>query len=72
MDNANTEKYDGYKFITNANVGYDITDDASLSLNVGNLFDKRYAVEAKKDTRGTRSYSAGQPRTFVISYRQNF
>jgi len=72
MDNANTEKYSGYKFITSANVSYDFNEDASLSLNVENLLDKHYAVEAKKDTRGSRTYSAGQPRTFVVSYRQNF
>jgi len=72
MDNANTEKYSGYKFITNANVGYDISEHQAVSLNIENLFDKHYAVEAKKDTRGTRSYSAGQPRTFVASYRQKF
>lgn len=72
MDNANTEKYDGYKFITNANLSYDWTEDRALSLNVENLFDRRYAIEAKKDTRGTRTFAAGQPRTFVVSYRQDF
>ncbi|MBL4613449.1 MAG: TonB-dependent receptor [Magnetovibrio sp.] len=72
MDNANTEKYGGYRFITNANVGYDLNEDQSFSVNIENLFDKKYATEAKKDTRGIRSYSAGQPRTFVASYRQNF
>lgn len=72
MDNANSEKYSSYKFITNANVSYDVTEQASLSLNVENLLDKKYATEAKKDTRNARTYSAGQPRTFVVSYRQNF
>lgn len=72
MDNANSEKYSSYKFITNANVGYDIADGQSISLNIENLLDKHYAIEAKKDTRGSQSYSAGQPRTFVLSYRHNF
>lgn len=72
LDNANTEKYGGYKFITNANLSYDVGEAASLSLNIENLFDKRYAVEVKKDTPGTRTYAAGQPRTFVLSYSQNF
>jgi len=72
MDNANTEKYSGYKFITNANVGYDISEDHSISLNIENLLDKHYAVEAKKSTRGTQTYSAGQPRTFLLSYRHKF
>lgn len=72
MDNANTDWYSGYKFITNANLSYDVTEDAALSMNIENLLDKKYAVEAKKSTDGTRSFSAGQPRTFVVSYRQNF
>lgn len=72
MDNANTEGYSGYKFITSANVGYDISEDQSFSLNIENLLDKHYAVEAKKSTRLVQTYSAGQPRTFVVSYRHNF
>jgi len=72
MDNANTEDYDGYKFITNANLSYDWNEDQSLSLNIENMFDRRYAVEAKKSTRGTRTFAAGQPRTFMVSYRQYF
>ena len=72
LDNANTEKYSGYKFITNANLSYDVSEEGSLSMNVENVFDKKYAVEVKKDTGGDRTYSAGQPRTFVASYRQNF
>jgi len=72
MDNANTEKYSSYKFITSANLSYDLSEQQSISLNVENLLDKHYAVEAKKSTRGTQTYSAGQPRTFVLSYRQDF
>lgn len=72
MDNANTEKYSGYKFITNANVSYDLNEQQGFSLNIENLLDKHYAVEAKKSTRGTQTYSAGQPRTFVASYRHKF
>ena len=72
MDNANTEKYSSYKFITNANVSYDISKQQSVALNIENLLDKHYAVEAKKSTRGTQTYSAGQPRTFVLTYSHTF
>ena len=72
MDNANTEKYSSYKFITSANLSYDISEQQSVALNVENLLDKHYAVEAKKSTRGTQTYSAGQPRTFVLTYSQDF
>ena len=67
-----SKKYDGYKFITNANIGYDISDVQSISLNVENLFDRHYAIEVKKSTTGTIDYAAGQPRTFVLSYRHSF
>jgi len=72
LDNANSEEYDGFKFITNANVSYDFNEETALSLNVENLFDKHYAVDAKKSTTGTKYFSAGQPRTFVLSYRHKF
>jgi iron complex outermembrane receptor protein len=39
---------------------------------VENLFDKRYASEAKKSTNGDNSYSAGAPRTALLSYVYNF
>ncbi|HEY9080528.1 TonB-dependent receptor [Magnetovibrio sp.] len=72
MDNANSEKYSSYKYITSANVSYDISEKQSFSLNVENILDKHYAVEAKKSTRGVQTYSAAQPRTFVLTYRQDF
>lgn len=71
-DNANTEEYDGYKFITNANLRYNMNEDTSFALNIDNLFDRKYAVEAKKDTSGDNSYAAGSPRTFVVSFRHKF
>jgi len=72
MDNANTEKYSSHKFITNANVSYDISEQQSVALNVENLLDKHYAVEAKKSTRSVQTYAAGQPRTFVMTYSHTF
>ncbi len=71
MDNANTEMYSGYDFLTNLMLGYS-QGPHSLQLNVENLFDKRYASEAKKSTSGDTSYSAGAPRTAMLSYAYNF
>ena len=71
MDNANTEKYDGYEFVTNLMLGYS-SGPHSLQLNVENLFDKRYASEVKKSTNGDKSYSAGAPRTAMLSYAYQF
>ena len=71
MDNANTEKYEGYKFVTSMMLGY-MMDAHTLQLNVENLFDQRYAVEATKDTRGSYSYSAAAPRSAMVTYTYNF
>ena len=71
MDNANTEKYDGYDFLTSLMLGYE-TGPHSLSLNVDNLFDKRYATEVKKDTSGVKTYYAGSPRAAMLTYTYTF
>ena len=71
MDNANTDKYEGYEFLTNLMLGY-TRGSHTLKLNVENLFDKRYAVEAKKSTSGVNSYAAGAPRTAMLSYAYSF
>ncbi len=71
MDNANTEKYEGYEFVTNLMVGYE-TDKYDISLNVDNLFDDRYAVEATKDTRGTTEYTPAAPRTIMLRFTYKF
>jgi iron complex outermembrane recepter protein len=71
MDNANTEKYAGYDFVTNLMLGYSMGPH-SLQLNVENLFDKRYASEVKKSTNGDKSYSAGAPRSAMLSYAYSF
>lgn len=68
MDNANTERYKGWQWVTNLSVGYD-RGGHSLTLNIDNLFDKHYAAEVKKDTRGTVSYTAATPRTVLLTYR---
>ncbi|MES9927864.1 MAG: TonB-dependent receptor, partial [Candidatus Thiodiazotropha sp. 6PDIVS] len=71
IDNANTEKYDGYEFITNLMLSYQ-TGAHNLSLNVENLFDKYYATEVKKSTSGSKTYSAGSPRSAMLSYTYLF
>ena len=71
MDNANTEKYKGYKFLTSLMLGYE-TGRHSLSLNIENLTDKRYATEAKKSTSGDKTYSGGAPRTAMVTYTYHF
>ncbi|MCP4289527.1 MAG: TonB-dependent receptor [Gammaproteobacteria bacterium] len=71
MDAANTEKYSGYDFVTNLSMGYE-SGPHSISLNVENLFDKHYATEAKKDTRGAKYYSAASPLSAMLTYNLNF
>ncbi|MDD5365159.1 MAG: TonB-dependent receptor [Gallionellaceae bacterium] len=71
LDNANTEKYDGWEWITNLSVGYE-RKGHSLTLNVDNLFDEHYAFEVKKDTSGKVTYTAAMPRTLMLTYRYSF
>ncbi len=42
------------RIIANLSLGYE-TGPHNISFNIDNLFDKRYAVEVKKDTRGKKS-----------------
>lgn len=71
LDNANTEKYDGWEWITNLSVGYG-RNGHSLTLNIDNLFDEHYAFEVKKDTSGKVTYTAASPRTLALTYRYQF
>ena len=71
MDNANTEKYDGYDFLTSLMLGYE-TGPHKVALNVDNLFDQQYAAEVKKNTTGLKTYYAGAPRTAMLSYSYQF
>ncbi|MCP3867124.1 MAG: TonB-dependent receptor [Gammaproteobacteria bacterium] len=71
MDTANTEKYSGYDFVTSLALGYS-KGPHSISLNVDNLFDKRYATEVKKDSRGKTYYSAATPRAAMLNYGFSF
>ncbi len=71
MDNANTERYGGYTLLTNAMIGYE-KGGLDVALNVDNLFDKRYAVEVTKDTRGVKRYVPAAPRTFMVRLTYRF
>lgn len=71
LDNANTEKYPGWEWVANLSLGYE-RQGHSLTLNADNLFDKRYAVEVKKDTSGRVTYMAAAPRSVMLTYRYDF
>ncbi len=71
MDNANTEKYSGYDFVTDLMIGYS-KKQHTVQLNVKNLFDKHYAMQAEKDIDGDKSYKAAAPRTAMITYTYKF
>jgi iron complex outermembrane receptor protein len=71
LDNANSEKYQGWEWVTNLSVGYE-RNGHSLTLNADNLFDKLYAFEVKKDTAGKISYTAAAPRSLMLTYRYDF
>lgn len=71
MDNANTQKYDGYDLITDFMVGYE-RKDHNIQLNINNLFDKYYAMDASKSTSGEETYKAAAPRSFMLTYAYKF
>ncbi|MEW8507870.1 MAG: TonB-dependent receptor [Candidatus Thiodiazotropha sp.] len=71
VDNANTEEYRGYDFVTNLLLSYQ-SGPHNISLNVENLFDKLYALEVKKSTSGNKTYAAASPRNAMLSYSYNF
>lgn len=71
LDNANTEKYEGWDWVTNFSLSYEHKGH-SLTLNADNLFDQHYAMEVKKDTTGKVTYAAAAPRTLMLTYRYDF
>jgi iron complex outermembrane receptor protein len=70
VDNANTEKYGGYEFLTNALIGYE-KKNFDVTLYANNVFDKRYAMEVTKDTSGSTKYRPGAPFSLMakVTYR---
>lgn len=71
MDNANTEKYSGYDFVTNVMLGY-TKKNHTIQLNINNLFDKHYASEVQKDINGVKTYKAAAPVSGMITYNYKF
>ena len=71
IDNANTEKYEGYAFITGVMIGYE-WKAFDIGLNIDNLFDERYAVEVEKDSSGKNRYTPAAPRSFILRVSYNF
>ena len=71
MDNANTQKYEGYDFVTDLMIGYEYQAH-NIQLNVRNLTDEYYAMQASKDANGNVSYKAAAPQSFMVTYSYDF
>ncbi len=71
MDNANTEKYQGYEFATDLTVGWE-NRRFEAAIIIQNLFDQRYAVEAQKDLYGGLRYSPAAPRAILGRFAVKF
>jgi len=76
-DNLNTEKYWGYRNITNLMIGYEHGKKWSISFDVRNLFDRKYATEyLKKDfyaeDQSPYYITPAAPRTYVVSATYKF
>lgn len=69
VDNANSEMYHGYDFLTNLMVGYE-NEQWDITFDVSNIFDQTYAMEVTRDTSTTR-YRPGAPISFFgkITYK---
>ncbi|MFB1009281.1 MAG: TonB-dependent receptor, partial [Sulfurospirillum sp.] len=71
LDNANSDKYTGYDFVTDIMFGYEHKEHL-IQLNINNIFDKHYAMQADKSVYGVESYKAAAPRSAMVSYRYKF
>ena len=71
MDNANTEKYEGYEFVTDLTVGWQ-NHRFEAAVIIQNLFDQRYAVEAQRDLYGAYRYSPAAPRALLARFACRF
>lgn len=73
VDNANTEKYDDYKNITNLMIGYEKGKKFEISFDVRNLFDKKYASQYVKSDTGNKYYIyPAPPRTYMVRASYKF
>jgi len=62
VDNANSEKYKGFDFISKFMLGWEY-GNWDLVLDISNLFDEKYAMEVKKSA-GDLVFRPGAPRSF--------
>lgn len=65
VDNANSETYSGYNFLTNILVGYE-KKHWDIAFDVYNLFDHHYAMEVTKEVGGLVRYRPGGPRSLMV------
>ena len=72
IDNANTETYPGYEWLTSLNINYAFSEHHSVTFNVHNIFDQRYASVVKKNAGKQVSYAPGAPRNWLLSYTYQF
>jgi len=70
VDNANSEMYHGYDFLTNLMVGYE-HGNWDITFDINNIFDQKYAMEVTKDTSTTR-YRPGAPISYFGKITYNF
>jgi iron complex outermembrane receptor protein len=69
MDNANTATYPGYAFLTSFGAAWAFGRH-EVVLDVENLLDQRYAMQAQRDVTGTKdTFAAGTPRYVSLGYR---
>jgi len=74
MDDANTEKYDGFTLVTNLMLAY-TTGHNRFQFNVNNLFDQRYATEVDKVEGYPAAryyYTPGSPRFTMLTYTYSY
>jgi iron complex outermembrane receptor protein len=71
MDNANTKKYSGYDLVTDVMIGYE-TAEHSIQLNIKNIMDEHYAMQADRDIDGEDTYKAAAPRSYMVTYSYKF
>jgi iron complex outermembrane receptor protein len=69
IDNANTATYHGYEVLTSLGAAWRWGRSEAI-LDAQNVLDQRYAAQVSRDaTARSASFSAGTPRTVLLSYR---
>lgn len=74
MDDANTEKYDGFELVTNLMLAYQYHAH-KIQLNINNVFDDYYATEVKKTSYSWGDkyyYTPASPRLVMLTYSYTF